>query len=133
VGFGLAVRLVSISSHEIRSLTLVIQLELDKPSRAFAFRVDHTRFIGEQVVNFDDSSRHWGVHIRRSLDGLDTAKGFTLLEFVTDFREVDKHNVTKRRLSKVSDTTGTNTSLDLYVFVGYTGYDEKARASQYKI
>jgi hypothetical protein len=119
VGFGLAVRLVSISFHEIRSLALVIQLELDKPSFAFAFRVHQTRFIGELIVNFDDGSRYWGVDIRRGLHGLDTAKGFTLLEFITDFREVNKDDVTERRLGKVSDTAGTNTSINLDVFVSY--------------
>jgi hypothetical protein len=119
VSFGLAMRLVSISFHEIGSIALVTHLELDEPSFTFTFRVHQTRFIGELIVDFDDSSRYWGVHIRRGLDGLDTSKGFTLLEFVSDFREINKDDVTKRRLGKVSDTTDTNTSLNLDVFVGY--------------
>jgi hypothetical protein len=125
VGLGLAVRLVSIRFHEIRSVARVTHLELDEPSFAFAFRVHQARLIGELVVNFDDSSRYWCVHIRCGLDGLDTAKRLTLLEFVTDFREVNKDDVTKRCLGKVGDTTGTNTSLNLDVFVSCDLYSKK--------
>jgi hypothetical protein len=125
VGLVLAVHLVSIGFHEIRGIALVTHLELDKPSFAFALCVHQTRFIGKLIVDFDDSSRYWCVHIRSGLNGLDTSKGFTLFEFITDFREVDKDDITERSLGKVSDTTGTNTSVNLDVFVSCDLYSKK--------
>jgi hypothetical protein len=119
VGLAFAVLLVSIRSHEIRSLALVLHLQLDEPCAIFSFRIHQSRLIGKLVVDFDDCSRDRGVNIRCRLDGLDTAKGVTLLEFITNFRKVNKNNITEGSLCKVSDTADTNTSLNLDVFVSY--------------
>jgi len=118
VSFILAVFLIFFRSHEIIDFTLILYLQLDEPSIALSLRVDKSGLVRKLIVDLSHCSRYRSIDIRGGLDRLDTAKRITLFELITDIRKINKDNVTKCSLSKVSDTANSNVSLNLYVFVG---------------
>ena len=103
--------------HEGFQFTFIGDSHLDEPTIIFGTSVDQGGFVSQSIVNFRYSSGDGGVDIRSSLDGFDTAKGFSLLEFILKLGKVNKDNVTQSSLGKVGDSDSPNTSFDGDVFV----------------
>jgi hypothetical protein len=119
VGFLLAVLLVCGILHECSELTVIGKLQLDEPSIGFGRAVDKSRLVTQSLIDFEDGTSYRSIYIGCSLYGFNTSERITPLEFITNFWEVHKDNVTKGSLGKVGDSDCSDTSLNLDVLVGW--------------
>jgi hypothetical protein len=111
--------LVVCFTHQIIHFARVRHFNLDKPRLALGRIVDQSGLVRQNLVDFHHRAGNGCVHVRGSLYGFDTSKRVALFEFVPNFWQVDKDNVTECRLGKVGNATSSNLAVDLDVFVGW--------------
>ena len=116
-----AMLLVCSLVHQFINLACVTHFDFDKPRIVLRRRVHKLWAIFEALVDFDNCTRDRGVYIRSSLDRFDTSKRVARFKFIPYGWQIDKDDIAKSTLSKVGDSTNSNISLDLDVFMGYKG------------